>query len=247
VHVFDLIPGLSTQEIAQAWSVAAQRFGRFILRHTLSRKPFTPMLLAGDVAVTVKQFADEHHIALVVLGSRAIGLNRFFRGSVSEEVFRSVNCPVVVVGPRATTPRRTFGKRHALFATNLAKKSESVLIRLRLLLNCYSHSRLTLAHFLRKESKSVVERHNTRKELQAKLIKLVPSDLRGQIDDVVVELCSPAKGILQFSQSYRADLVVLAVRDAGPFARAATHGARSITRHIIESARCPVLTIRVGS
>jgi uncharacterized protein YjbI with pentapeptide repeats len=74
----------------------------------------------------------EHHIALVVLGSRATGLNRFFRGSVSEEVFRSVNCPVVVVGPRATTPRRTFGKRHALFATNLAKKSESVLIRLRL-------------------------------------------------------------------------------------------------------------------
>jgi nucleotide-binding universal stress UspA family protein len=247
VYVLDLIPGLSTQEIAEARTVAEQRFKRFILKHRLNRKPFVPVLMAGDAALVVKEFVDRHNIALVVLGSQATGINRFFRGSVSEEVFRSVDCPVVTVGPRVTTRRGTLGRRRVLFATNLAKKSESVLVRLRVLLSSYSHSRLALAHFLRKESKSVVERHTTRKELREKLIELAPAGLRDRIDDVIVESCPPVKGILEFSRSCRADLLVLAVRDAGPFARAATHGARSITRQIIEAAKCPVLTIRIDS
>jgi nucleotide-binding universal stress UspA family protein len=244
VYVLDLIPGLSTQEIAEAQTVAEQRFKRFILKHRLNRKPFVPVLMAGDAALAIKEFVDRHNIALVVLSSQATGINRFFRGSVSEEVFRSVDCPVVTVGPRVTTRRGTLGRWRVLFATNLAKKSESVLVRLQSLLSTSSHCRLALAHFLRKESQSVVERHTTRKELREKLIELAPTGLRDRIDDIIVEFCSPVKGILEFSRFYRADLIILAVRDAGAFARVATHGTRSITHQVIKSAKCPVLTIR---
>jgi hypothetical protein len=60
-------------------------------------------------AVGVTEFVGKYDVALVVLGSRTIGLNRFLRGSTSEEVFRSVACPVLTVGPRAKSPRSPVG------------------------------------------------------------------------------------------------------------------------------------------
>lgn len=245
VYVLDLWEvGSSAEEIAQARSAAEQRFDRFIRKHSLDHKPFIRMLAAGDIAVVVTEFVNKHDIALVILGSRAVGLNRFLRGSISEEVFRSTDCPVITVGPRARAPRGSDGIKRVLFATNLAKQSRSVLRRLAFLLRGDLCAELILAHFLPKESKSVVERHKTRAELHAKLVELVPSEVRGRIGDVVVESSSPVKGILEFSNDRRADLVILGVRDAGPFTRAATHDPRSITHQIIQSATCPVITIR---
>lgn len=245
VYVLNLFPfGLSAEEIAEARSIAAKRFDRFIRKHHLNQKAFTPMLMVGDTAVSVTEFVDKHEIALVVLGSRAIGLNRLLRGSISEEVFRSVDCPVLTVGPRAKSPRSAVGIKQVLFPTQLTKQSGSVLTHFDFLFKSNPRCGLALAHFLPKESRSVVDRHKTRKELQAKLIDLVPPGLRDQIDDVVVERCSPVKGIHEFAERYRADLVILAVRDAGLFTRAATHRPRSITHQIIQSATCPVLTIR---
>ena len=59
-----------------------------------------------------------------------------------------------------------------------------------------------------------------------------------------VETSSPAEGILEFAKNQHADMIVLGVRFGGSFTRAATHGLRSVTHQIIQSAVCPVLTIR---
>ena len=246
VYVLNLfLFGLSAEEIAQTRSIASKRFDRFVRKYRLNQKAFTQKLILGDAAVAVTEFVGKHDIALVVLGSRAIWLNRFLRGSISEEVFRSVDCPVLTVGPLAKSPRSSVGISRVLFATNMAKQSGSVLTYCEFLFKGNPHSGIALAHFLPKESKSVFERHKTRKLLQAKLINLVPEEMRCQIDDVVVESCSPVKGILEFSADGRADVIILAVKDAGPLTRAATHRPRSITHQIIQSATCPVLTIRV--
>jgi nucleotide-binding universal stress UspA family protein len=131
------------------------------------------------------------------------------------------------------------------FATNLGRHATSVLNRLQFLFRGNLGAELALAHFLPKESKSLVERHEIRKRFHAKLIEIVPLELRDRIGDVVVESSSPVKGILEFSKERSVDLIVLAVRDAGPFTRAATHRPLSITHQIVRSATCPVLTIRI--
>lgn len=246
VHVLDVFPlGLSAEEMARRRSEAGRRLDRFIQRNRLDRKTFKPMLVVGDIAVTVTEFVRKHAVALIILGSRAVGLDRLVRGSISEEVFRSTDCPVVTIGPRARAPRTAVRVRHVLFASNMVKQSRLVLPRLKFLFLGNARSDLVLAHFLPKESKSLVQRHRIRKELHARLIELVPSRLRDHISDVVVESGPPVKGILEFSKYVRADLTVLAVRDAGPFTRAATHRLGFITPQIIRSATCPVLTIRV--
>ncbi|MGC1942513.1 MAG: universal stress protein [Candidatus Acidiferrales bacterium] len=246
VHVLDLLSfGLSVEEVAHARSMASKRLDRFVRKYRLNQKPFAQKLIVGDAAVAVTEFVGKHDISLIVLGSQAIGLNRLLQGSISEEVLRRVNCPVFTVGPRAKSPRRPVAISHVLFATNLAKQSGSVFTHCEFLFKGNPHCGLALAHFLPKESKSAFERHKTRKRLRGKLIKLVPEEVRRQIEDVVVESCSPVKGILEFSKEGRFDLVVLGVKDAGPFTRAATHRPRSITHQIIQYATCPVLTIRV--
>jgi len=246
VYVLNQFPfSLSAEETAKARSVASRQFDGFVRKHHLNQKPFARKLIVGDTAVAVSEFVGKHDISLVVLGSQAIGLNRLLQGSISEEMFRSVDCPVLTVGPRAKSPRGQDGIPHVLFATNSEKQSGSVFPHFEFLFKGNSRPELALAHFLGKESKSVVERHKTRKRLLGKLINLVPEEVRSQIDDVVVESRSPVNGILGFSREGRFDLVVLGVKDAGPFTRAATHRPRAITHQIIQHATCPVLTIRV--
>ena len=246
IHVSRLLPfGLSAEEIAQARRLAARRFEQFIRKHHLNQEAFTQELVIGDPAIAITEFVAKHDIELLLLSSRAAGLNRVLSGSVSEEVFRSVDCPVVIVGPRAKSPRGVAGISRVFFPTDLARYSKSVLSHCDFLFEGDPSPRLALAHFLSKESMSIVERHKTRKSLQAKLVDLVPDELRRQLDDVVVESRPPVRGILEFSREGRCDLIVLAVKDAGPLTRAATHQPRSIAHQIIRSATCPVLTFRV--
>jgi nucleotide-binding universal stress UspA family protein len=245
LHVLNLsVIGLSAEEIARARSIAERRFDRFIRKHKLKQKPFTSVLAIGDAAQVVTEFVDNCRITLVVLGSRAVGFNRVLHGSISEEVVRSADCPVVTVGPRAKSPR-SLGIRRVLFATNLVRGATSVLSRLQFLFGGSVGAEITLAHFLPKESKSLVERHEIRERSRSKLIETVPLEMRNRISNVAVESSSPVKGILEFSKEQNIDLIVLGVREAGPFTRAATHRPLTITHQIVRSATCPVLTIRI--
>jgi hypothetical protein len=60
-----------------------------------------------------------------------------------------------------------------------------------------AHCRLALAHFLRKESKSVVERHNTRKELQAGLSEYGFDEFCARPDGFIAKCTEPIKSFAE--------------------------------------------------
>lgn len=69
-------------------------------RYGLQGPDFESVLLDGEVSTAIEKFVEKENIDLIVLGSRGgIGLDRFFLGSVSEEIFRTVRCPVMTIGP----------------------------------------------------------------------------------------------------------------------------------------------------
>jgi nucleotide-binding universal stress UspA family protein len=246
IYVLNYIPfGISAEEIAKERSKATERLDKFIRKHRLNQKAFSPVLLIGDTSVALNKFIDKHDISLIVLGSQAAGIKRLLAGSMSEELLRSANCPVLTVGPCVKRLRGSASIKRVLFPTNLARRSGSVLKKLRFLFKGIPGCKLTLAHFLRTENSAVVERAKNRKQVETKLRYLVPHELKDRISDIVVETFPPTEGILELSRELRADLVILAVRDAGPLTRAATHNPKSITPLIIQSSTCPVLTIRV--
>jgi nucleotide-binding universal stress UspA family protein len=57
-------------------------------------------------------------------------LNRFLLGSVSEEMFRTLDCPVLTVGPKVRSAPGTAGLKRILFATDLSRHSRADLILL---------------------------------------------------------------------------------------------------------------------
>ncbi len=74
----------------------------------------TPILLKGNPAEKILDFAENHKVDMIVIGSTGkSGTERFMLGSVSEKVVRHAKVPVLVVRARFK-PERIFscGKRN---------------------------------------------------------------------------------------------------------------------------------------
>ena len=251
VHVLDLFPfSLSTDTAATAGTEqirhqADAQMQEFVRVHHLERKKFESALIAGETSTAIERFTREHEIDLLVLGSRGnAGMSRLFEGSMAEEIFRTAQCPVMVVGPRARVHTEAAIFDHLLFSTDLSRFSRAALPYVEFLLGESPSVRLTLAHFPGEEPANVYERHQVRRRLERELTEMVDPSLRQQIEDVVVESCAPNEGMLRMGEGSGADLLVLGVRSGGGFTRAATHGLCSIAPRIIAEATCPVLTVR---
>lgn len=252
LHVMDLFPftlsadPVAVARIAEIRQKAESQMKEFVHQH-LDGTRCESTLVAGEIFAAVDKFTLEHAVDLVVLGSRGdAGMSRLFDGSMAEEIFRTAQCPVIVVGPKAGVHVDTGSFARLLFATDLSRFSRAAIPYVEFLLHENPSARLTLAHFPEKECSEVYERHQIRKRLERELTEMVDTGFRGQIEDVVVESCAPTDGMLNMAEGSAADLLVLGVRSGGAFVRAATHGLRSIAAQVISGSPCPVLTVRAA-
>jgi nucleotide-binding universal stress UspA family protein len=251
VHVLDLFPySLSSESGAAAKAENIRRTGNlrteeFVQKHELKGDKFASVLLSGEVSSAVEQFAREHEIDLIVLGTRgAEGINRVFQGSMAEEIFRSSQCAVMVIGPHAGKAGSSGIFNHLFFPTDLSSYSKAALPYIEFLLAQNSLVKVSLAHFLEQDPGTPYQRHRARQRAEQELTTLISPALRNRIQDVVVEFCPPVEGIVEMTHGVGADMLVLGVRQGGSFVRAATHGLRSVTHHVTTQAPCPVLTVR---
>jgi nucleotide-binding universal stress UspA family protein len=253
VHVLDLLPfSLSSEpaaiaKIEEIRRTGSERLQQFVQTNQLTGKKFKPVVLVGEASPAVDQFALEHQVDLIVVGSRGdVGVRRLFDGSVAEEIFRSAQCPVMVVGPAVKTHGETGVFNHLLFPADLSHFSGAAVPYVELLLTENSQAKVSLAHFLEQEPGTPYQRHKARERARQALKNLIAPDLRHRIEDVAVEFCAPADGMLEMANGMTADLLVLGVRHGGSFLRASTHGLLSLTHHIVSGAPCPVLTVRAS-
>jgi nucleotide-binding universal stress UspA family protein len=253
VHVLDLLPfSLSSDPGAVAKTEEIRRAGRARLRqfmqtNQLNGDKFESVLLSGEASSAVDQFTLEHQVDLIVLGSRGdVGVRRLFDGSMAEEIFRSAQCPVIVVGPAAKTHGECGIFNRLLFPTDLGHFSRAAVPYLEFMLRGSSQAKVSLAHFLEPDPGSPYQRHKARERTRQELRNMLAPDLRHQIEEVIVEVCAPAEGIVEIANGVAADLLILGVPHGGSFLRASTHGLLSITHHIVSGAPCPVLTVRAS-
>ncbi|MGZ4828987.1 MAG: universal stress protein [Candidatus Angelobacter sp.] len=253
VHVMDVFPfALSDDHAAKARieeirDKAEAQMNEFVRAHYPEETRFKPALIEGETSTAIEKFIREHEIDLIVLGSRGdTGISRLFEGSMAEEVFRTAQCPVMVVGPKARVQPDTAMFGRLLFATDLSRFSRSALPHVEYLLDGNPSAKLTLAHFLEPEVANVYERHQLRRWLEGQLREMIGNEFRSQIEDVVVESCSPHEGMLKMAEGLHSDVLVLGVRSGGGFTRAATHGLCSTAIRVVSEISCPVLTVRTA-
>lgn len=251
VHVMDVFPfalsgdRAAKTRIAEIRDKAEAQIKEFVRANDLEQTNIERHLIEGETSTALEKFIREHKIDLIVLGSRGdTGISRLFEGSMAEEVFRTAQCPVMVVGPKASVLPETVMFSRLLFATDLSPFSRIALPYVEFLLQENPSARLTVAHFLEQEADNVNERHQLRRNLEHQLTEMIDPQFRDQIADAVVETCVAPEGMVKMAEGLDADLLVLGVRSGGAFTRAATHGLFSTAARVISEICCPVLTVR---
>lgn len=199
----------------------------------------------GDLQGCLAAAMEKNNTDLVVIGTRGrSGLGKLLLGSTAEEIFRTVSCPVLTVGPHlgwSCEPNRPFSQ--ILYATDLSTESPRVANYAISLAEEFQASLILLHVVQQQEPADLVTPVNIEASLETLLRELVPPDDRVRCkSEYYLECGDPAEKILQFAHFRRTDLIVLGAKPNKGIATAHLSGA--VAHKVVSQAECPVLTIR---
>jgi nucleotide-binding universal stress UspA family protein len=183
-----------------------------------------------------------NEIDLLVLASHGRhGIPRLVLGSVAEDVFRNVSCPVLTVGPDVKPCNsREMKIKKVLLATHFEAGSTAP-AHAALLCNEFG-AELTVLHVA--DENKIASNGKTSKELAQQLTSVVPPEVcLWRKPACVLKYGLPSTNILEVAQQMRADLIVLGARHPEP-ARINSHLPWATAARVIAEAECPVLTVR---
>lgn len=200
------------------------------------------------VWATVDQAVRDFDIGLIVMGTHGrTGPERLLLGSVTEEVFRRSNVPVLTIGPSVRSGAHSGGRFHrVLFATDFTPASIAA-APYAVSLAEESDARLVLLHVapMPDERRDEARFETSVAEIIHQLYEVVPKEAQlATPPQVAVEYGKPGEMIIEAAKSRGADVIVLGVRSAAGHLGAATHVLRATAHEVVAHATCPVLTVR---
>jgi nucleotide-binding universal stress UspA family protein len=208
-----------------------------------------------DLWEAVQRTIKENNIDLIVMGTHGrTGAEKFFMGSVAEEIFRRSPVPVLTIGPHVRSSVHSGGRFHrVLFPTDFTGASLAA-APYAISLAQENKAKLVLLHVMRSPE---LRSDNDRDEMRQRRFDLSVAEAIHQLYEAVptdadlyypsqslVQYGDPAERILALAEERSSDLIVLGVRDAGGRIGAATHLARATAHKVVAQALCPVLTVR---
>jgi len=223
---------------------AADERHREELRETFAGINTELLLEEGEIQSNLEKALEKYDTDLVIIGTRGrTGLSKMLLGSVAEEIFRTVPCPVVTVGPHSDSFRANI--RDILFATDFASEAPAAAAYAISLAQEFQ-ARLTMLHVV-PEGKpgELVSWSDVRDSSKQLLRKLVPDEAELWCKpEYFVERGDAAERILDFANLREVDLIVLGAQPARGVPGAATHLAIATAHKVVAHAKCPVLTVR---
>jgi nucleotide-binding universal stress UspA family protein len=210
-----------------------------LLNGLLTGLPHQTPLHSGAIWQVVNDVIVRNEIDLLVLATHGrTGLARIFGGSVAEDIFRNVPCPVLTLGPgvKDFNPAN-FDIKKILIATDFDPHSAAPAYAV-WLANDFK-AELTVANVMhgRTEEPNVAD---LAKRFKAQLPdNLEPWSKLG----FATEYGNPADGILAIADGLQPDLIVLGARHPEP-AQLNSHILWATAGRLVSEAKCPVLTVR---
>ena len=207
----------------------------------------TALVEEGDIQSRLQVAIQRNNTDLVVLGTQGrTGLGKILMGSIAEEIFRTVTCPVLTVGPRADSSRGADREiREILYAADLASASPAAAVYAVSLAQEFQ-ARLILLHVIPEpQPGDLVSAHDVSQAARGLLRKLVPEEAEVWCKpELFVERGNPTDRILELAHLRQSDLIVLGVKQEEGVPGAATHLPIATAHKIVSHAECPVLTVR---
>jgi nucleotide-binding universal stress UspA family protein len=202
------------------------------------------LLEEGDIRSNLASALQKYDTDLVIIGTHGrTGLAKVLLGSVAEEIFRTVTCPVLTVGPHSDPAKANI--REILFATDFASEAPAA-AAYALSLAQEFQSRLMLLHVVAEPKPGqLVSWSDVRDSAKELLRKLVPDEAEAWCKpEYFVERGDPAECILELANLRDVDLIVLGAQPEKRVPGAATHLPIATAHKVVAHARCPVLTVR---
>ncbi|HXT23219.1 MAG TPA: universal stress protein [Candidatus Eisenbacteria bacterium] len=198
----------------------------------------------GDVRSRLENAMHKHNTDLVIIGTRGrTGLAKMLLGSIAEEIFRNVSCPVLTIGPHSDPAKANI--REILFATDFASHAPAAAAYAVSLAQEFQ-ARLTLLHVVPEPKPGeLVSWSDVRESGKLLLRKLVPPEAETWCKpEYFVELGAPSERILDLANLRDVDLIVLGAQPEKGVPGAATHLPIATAHKVVAHANCPVLTVR---
>jgi nucleotide-binding universal stress UspA family protein len=213
------------------------------LRQTFAGIDTEIVLEEGDILSGLAQALEKYHTDLVIIGTRGrTGLAKVLLGSIAEEIFRTVTCPVLTVGPRSDPPKADV--REILFATDFASQTP-VAAAYAVSLAQEFQARLTLLHVVPGPKPGECVWTDIRDSKKQRLRQLVPDEAAAWCKpEYFVECGEAAERILDLANLHDVDLIVLGAQPETGVPGASTHLPIATAHKVVTQANCPVLTVR---
>jgi len=217
------------------------------LLHTFSGIRTEVLIEEGSIGSCLEAAVAENNTDLIVIGTQGrTGIPKLILGSVAEEIFRTVHCPVLTVGPRCKqndAPDSQF--REILYATDFSAESVGA-AAYALTLAQEFQARLVLVHVISdQQAGDLVSAADLTVSSHKMLRKLVSAEAEAWCKpEYFVVQGNPADKILEFATMRESDLLVLGVRPQKGVLGASTHLPIATAHKIVSHAICPVLTVR---
>lgn len=213
-----------------------------LIHELLNGLPTEVPVHAGEVWEVISDVVRRNEIDLLVLASHGRhGIQRVLLGSVAENVFRNVSCPVLTIGPDVKScDTRELRLKKILLATHRSPQSDAP--QYAGLLSNEFNAELTVLQVLddHHPSQPVL----SKEELMGQIgLGLPESNPLWRTPDFLVDFGVPAEKILQVAQAQQVDLIVLGARHPEP-AKINSHLPWATAARVIAEAPCPVLTVR---
>ena len=226
-----------------AWRQAKRHMEEFLDDNSLPAVPHQGLLEQGEFWDVVSGTIRTHSIDMIVLGTHGrTGFKKLLLGSMAEQIFRRASCPVLTIGPHASThPASVNDWKHILFATDFSPASLHAL-HYALSLAEENQADLTLLHMV--PLVPLQQQNQVRENMQKRLQALVsPDALAWCTPHYDVRFDFAIDGILSAAKETHADVIVMGVHTARA-PRVVCHMPWAAAYEVVCQAPCPVLTVR---
>lgn len=223
---------------------AEREMERFVERAPLKEVPHQTLVMDGEVWDVIRQIVADKRIDLLILGTHGRGvLQKLLVGSVAEEIYRTVKCPVLTIGPEVTPPTLPRQKLwRIIFATDFSDGSLHAL-PYALMFAQEHHCKLTLLHVIGHVASLPLDAGDQLiQDSIARMKELIPEGLDAT-PEFVAQFGAPGPDLVRLATEMEADLLVMGVH---PGRHATSHLPWTVASHVLAHARCPVLTVRGG-
>ncbi|HET7871160.1 MAG TPA: universal stress protein [Terriglobales bacterium] len=204
------------------------------------------LISSGDPAEEILRAVRDNEIDLAVAATHGrTGFMRLLMGSLAEELFRILPCPMLTVGPHLDQRfQRPEAVRKIVCAMDLSAESRAVFPVVASLAAEF-RAGIVLVHVLPLPERA----HDGWLELAGTKRKELERMFASEVDprcrlEVCVDFGDPAERVLACAAAHRADVIALGVRPAGPLAQ---HLRTTTPYKLIMGSQCPVLTCRAAS